>query len=234
MRLERDYGIIMNLKKIRRIMKKYGLICPIRKINPIKSMIKAQQSHKVFENSLNRYFKQGVAKKTLLTDITYITYGKYKRAYLSTIKDSSTNMILAWKLSLTLDVTFVLETVNQLIDFYGTELNNQVLIYSDQGVHYTSNAYQELLKSKNIKQSMSRKGNCWDNAPQESFYAVLKTEMNLNEYRNYFDVEIAIVEYVNYYNYDRPQIGLNKKTPYEYDNYLSTAYRSKLLLPAVI
>lgn len=234
MRLERDYGMIMNLKKIRRLMKKYGLICPIRKKNPVKAMMKTQKSHKTFGNTLNRYFKQGVAKKTLLTDITYITYGKYRRAYLSTIKDSSTNMILAWKLSLTLEVDFVLETINQLIDFYGTELNKQVFIHSDQGVHYTSNAYQELLKSNNIGQSMSRKGNCWDNSPQESFFAVLKTEMDLNSYRDYFKLGLAIAEYVNYYNYDRPQIGLNKKTPYEYEQYLSVPYGRELMLPAII
>ena len=234
MRLKRDYGLIMNLKKIRRLMNKYGLICPIRKINPVKAMIRAQHSNKTYDNVLDRNFKQGIAKKTLLTDITYITYGKYRRAYLSVIKDSSTNMILAWKLSNTLELSFVIETVNQLIDFYENELNNNVMIHSDQGSHYTSLAYQKLLKKNGIKQSMSRRGNCWDNAPQESFFAILKTEMDLSFYRNYFDLELEITNYINYYNYDRPQTNLNKLTPYEYDQYLSAPYGRNLKLPAII
>lgn len=127
MRIQRDYGITMNLKRIRRIMRKYKLICPIRKINPVKAMLKANQSHKTYSNVLNRNFTQGVAKKTVLTDITYLTYGNGKRAYLSVMKDSSTNMILACEISLTLELKFVIETVNQLLDNYKKELDMNVI-----------------------------------------------------------------------------------------------------------
>lgn len=68
---------------------------------------------------------------------------------------------------------------------------------------------------------MSRRGNCWDNAPQESFHAVLKTEMDLTKYRTYESLALGINDYIAYYNYDRGQEGLNWKTPYEYDRYLS-------------
>ena len=237
MRLKRDYGIVMNLKKIRRLMKKYGLICPIRKANPIKKILKAQQSNKTYSNILSRNFSQGKAKKTLLTDITYITYGKYKRAYLSVIKDSSTKKILAWQLSLTLQLDFVINTVKLLLDTYKGELDMDVMIHSDQGCHYTSISYQELLKENGIIQSMSRRGNCWDNAPQESFFAIMKTEMDLDYYHTYERLVNGLIDYINYYNYDRPQVGLNELTPQEYEEYLESRTRKYLpitYLPQVI
>lgn len=233
MRIERDYGIIMNLKKIRRLMKKYGLICPIRKINPVKAIIQAQRANKTYGNILDRNFTQGVAKKTLLTDITYLTYGSGKRAYLSVIKDSSTKMILAWQTSLSLEITFVIKTVRQLLEHYQGELDMKVMIHSDQGCHYTSISYQELLKENGIQQSMSRRGNCWDNAPQESFFAILKTEMDLKKYKSYENIAFAITDYINYYNYDRPQKSLHKKTPYEVDQYLTDTTSIKYL-PMII
>jgi len=229
MRLKRDYGIVMNLKKIRRLMNKYGLICPIRKANPIKKILKAQQSNKTYSNVLSRNFSQGKAKKALLTDITYITYGKYKRAYLSVIKDSSTKKILAWQLSLTLQLDFVIETVNLLLENYKGELDMDVMIHSDQGCHYTSIPYQTLLKENGIIQSMSRRGNCWDNAPQESFFAIMKTEMDLNIYNTCEQLVNGLIDYINYYNYDRPQLGLNELTPQEYEEYLES--KTKKYLP---
>lgn len=220
-RLKKDHGINMNLKKIRRLMKKYGLICPIRKINPIKKMIRKQQSDKVYKNIVDRNFLQGRAKMILLTNITYLEYGHGKRAYLSSIKDASTKMILAHQVSLHLDLSFVIQTVKFLIENYEAEFDDNILIHSDQGCHYTSISYQSLLKDSHITQSMSRRGNCWDNAPQESFHAVLKTEMDLSAYSTYEKLALGIADYISYYNYDRGQEGLNWMTPYEYDQYLS-------------
>jgi transposase InsO family protein len=235
-RIKRDCGATMNLKKVRRIMKSHGLICTIRKKDPIKAMMKAQQTNRIYPNTLQRQFRQGAAKKVLLTDITYLTYGAQERAYLSTIKDATTKMILASQVSLTLDVGFVLKTIQQLLDMWHGELDCKVMIHSDQGVHYTCSSYQELLKLHNIKQDMSRRGNCWDNAPQESFHAVLKTEMDLKKYHTYEELSEGIISYINYYNYERGQKDLNWKTPYEYDEYLASPikYFPVLYLPSVI
>ena len=116
MTLEHEFGIIMNLKKIRRLMKKYGLICPIRKANPYRRMAKAMATNNYHDNILNREFYTNTPGSHLLTDITYIFYGPNRdKAYLSTIKDSATREILAYKLSKTLDVDFVLETVKSLM-----------------------------------------------------------------------------------------------------------------------
>jgi len=170
MTLEGQFGIVYNLKRIRRIMKKYGIICPIRKANPYRRMMKATQEHRVLPNLLNRQFKQNIPGKVLLTDITYLFYGNGRKAYLSTVKDSSTNEILAYHLSdkMTLDIS--IDTIHKLINNRQVKLDKDAFIHSDQGVHYTSPVFQFIVKSYKLKQSMSRRGNCWDNAPQESFF----------------------------------------------------------------
>lgn len=161
--------IIMNVKKIRRLMKKYNLFCPIRKANPYRRMAKALQTNNVADNILNREFRKHGPRTVLLTDITYIPYNN-TRCYLSTVLDAFTKEILAYVLSGSLEVDFVLETVNILIEKHGISLSAETLMHSDQGCHYTSYSFIQILKDKNLRQSMSRKGNCWDNAPQESFF----------------------------------------------------------------
>jgi putative transposase len=106
MTLKGQFKIIYNLKRIRRIMKKYEIICPIRKANPYRRMAKATKEHTFLPNLLNREFKQNTPGKVLLTDITYLFYDIGKKAYLSTIKDGSTNEILAYNVSdrITLDI----------------------------------------------------------------------------------------------------------------------------------
>lgn len=215
-------------------MKKYGLVCSIRKANPNKAILKANRSNRTYKNIISRYFKQGVALKTLLTDITYLTYGNGRRAYLSTIKDSSTNMILAYSVSTTLEMSFVINTVKILIEDYGQEFDMNICIHSDQGSHYTSLSFQHLLKVNGIKQSMSRRGNCWDNAPQESFFGHAKDELHLKECNSFNDLETEIDDYISYYNYDRPQWTMNRMTPYEYHQYLTTGHTDSLQLPACV
>lgn len=234
MRLKRDKGIVMNLKKIRRLMKKYDLICPIRRANPVKAILKKQQVKNRYDNVLNRGFNTGAAKKAVLTDITYLTYGNDKKAYLSVMKDATTKMILSWQISQSLALDFVEQTIVDFILEHGKKFHENILVHSDQGCHYTSHMFQNLLKEHGIIQSMSNKGVCWDNAPQESFFAILKTEMDLRNYNTYEKVSMAIAEYIGYYNYDRPQEGLHKMTPYEYDEYLTYPFYHDLQLPMII
>jgi putative transposase len=165
MTLQNEFGIIMNRKKIQRIMRKYNIICPIRKANPYKRIAKATIEHRVVPNKLNRNFKQNTPGKVLLTDITYMPYSNNKTAYLSTIKDSSTNEILAYNLSNSLAIDIVNDTINNLIRLKTIKLHKDVFIHSDQGSHYTSPIFQNLLKKINLGQSMLRRGNCRDNAP---------------------------------------------------------------------
>lgn len=212
---------IMNIKKIRRLMEKYGLRCPIRKANPYRRMAKAIQTNTIAENLVKRKFTEYGARKVLLTDITYLSYeGKY--CYLSTILDAYTRQILSYVLSDSLEVDFVLETVEQLIKEHGIELSKETLIHSDQGCHYTSTSFIQLLKNKELRQSMSRKGNCWDNAPQESFFGHMKDEVDLSECKTFREVKKQIDNWMDYYNNHRYQWQLEKLSPNEYYNYITT------------
>lgn len=158
-------------------MKKYGLICPIRKANPYRRMMKALRTSNVAPYRINRNFYEGLPGQKLLTDITYLYYSKTRElACLSTIKDSVSREMLSWELSKSLDVDFVLKTVNKLYQDNLVPINKDTIIHSDQGSHYASKAYQELLSILEIIQSMPRRGNCWDNAPQESFFGHMKDE----------------------------------------------------------
>lgn len=213
--------IIMNIKKIRRLMKKYKLFCPIRKANPYRRMAKALKTNNIADNILNREFKSHGPRMVLLTDITYIPYAN-TRCYLSVILDAFTKEILAYVLSDSLEVDFVLETVNILIEKHGISLSTETLVHSDQGCHYTSYSFIQILKDKQLRQSMSRKGNCWDNAPQESFFGHMKYEIDLSKCKSFDDVKIIIDDWIDYYNNERYQWGLAKLSPVEYYNYIIT------------
>lgn len=216
-----DPPVVMNLKKIRRLMEKYGLKCPIRKANPYRRMAKAIKTNNVAENLLNRQFTAYGPRKVLLTDITYIPYnGTF--CYLSTILDAYTKQVLSYVLSDSLEVDFVLETVNKLIRDHGIELDKETLIHSDQGCHYTSTSFIRLLKDEQLRQSMSRKGNCWDNAPQESFFGHMKDEIDVSGCTKFREVNVIVDDWMNYYNTERYQWQLAKLSPDEYYKYITT------------
>ncbi len=219
--LHMDPPIIMNVKKIRRLMKKYNLFCPIRQANPYRRMAKALKTNNVADNLLNREFKIHGPRIILLTDITYLPYNG-TRCYLSTILDAYTKEILSYVLSESLEVDFVLETVNQLIDNHGISLTTKTLVHSDQGCHYTSYCFIQILKDKELRQSMSRKGNCWDNAPQESFFGHMKDEINISKCKKFNEVKEIIDDWIYYYNHERYQWDLAKLSPCEYYEYIIT------------
>lgn len=215
-------GIIMNVKKIRRLMKKYGLRCPIRQANPYRRMAKALRTNTIAENVVNREFKKG-ARKVLLTDITYLLYAD-KRCYLSTILDAYTHEILAYETSINLKVDFVLETVDQLMRVHGSTLDNETIVHSDQGSHYTSYAFVDRLQDLAFVQSMSRRGNCWDNAPQESFFGHMKDHIKTKvaNCKTYEEVKSVVDDFIDYYNNDGYQWELLKLSPVEFYNYINT------------
>lgn len=110
--LHRDPAVVMNVKKIRRLMNKYGLKCPVRKANPYRRMAKALRTSNVAPNLLNREFRAHGRRMVLLTDITYLPYGSAgERSYMSAILDAFTKQLLAYVVSDSLEVDFVLETV---------------------------------------------------------------------------------------------------------------------------
>ena len=215
--------VIMNLKKIRRLMKKFNLVCPIRGINPYRQMARAIKTNHVAPNIVNRDFKSRGARKVLLTDITYLFFENGK-CYLSTVLDAVTHEILAYQLSVSLQVDFVIDTITELKQKYGCELDNTVIVHSDQGCHYTSRAFIQKLHDESFVQSMSRKGNCWDNAPQESFFGHMKDEIAalIADCETFIEVMKIVDDWMDYYNNDRYQWDLLKLSPAEYYTYLKT------------
>lgn len=221
--LRHNPPVVMNIKKIRRLMKKYGLFCKIRVANPYKRMIKAIKSNRMFDNTLNREFRNHGARTILLTDITYIRLND-GFAYLSVILDAYTKECLSHVLSPNLQLDFVLETVNQLMKNHGKELHTDALLHSDQGIHYRAIKFVTLIKDLDLRQSMSRKGNCWDNSPQESFFGHMKDDIKdkVKKCHTYEELKQVIGEYIDYYNNERYQWDLAKLSPVEYYKYITT------------
>lgn len=224
-------GILMNVKKIRRLMRKFGLQCPIRKANPYRRMAKALRTSNVADNLVNREFEKHGPRSILLTDITYIPL-KDSYCYLSTILDAFTKQVLSYVLSESFQVDFVLKTVEQLIETHGISLTKETIIHSDQGAQYTSIRFINLVKDSQLRQSMSRRGCCWDNAPQESFYGHMKDELagHIQHWETFADVKQSIDDWMDYYNNDRYQWDLAKLSPNEYYKYITTGvYPDKMI-----
>ena len=220
--LRHEPPVLMNLKKIRRLMHKYNLKCPIRKANPYRRMMKALKTSNIAPNILNREFKEHGLRAVLLTDITYLKRQDGGFSYLSAIMDAGSKEILAYVVSPSLEVDFVLQTVELLIEHHGGELKTDVLLHSDQGSHYTSHKFVELLKDKELRQSMSRRANCWDNAPQESFFGHMKEEIDLSQCVTHEQIAAVIDDWIDYYNNERYQWDLAKLAPSEYYIYITT------------
>lgn len=207
----------MNHKKIQRIMRKYGLIVNVRRKNPYKMMMKKSLEHRTLPNKLQREFRQLAPFKVFCTDITYIPFC-HGFVYLSVIKDIASGEVMAWNLSVNLEMTFVIGTIRKM------KLNSyeNILIHSDQGFHYTNPKYIEIVKELKMNQSMSRKGNCIDNAPIESFFGHMKDELDYKSCQTFEELRLAINKYMRYYNHERKQWTRKKMTPVAYRNHLLT------------
>ncbi len=149
---------------------------------------------------------------------------KHSEPYLSTILDACTKQVLSYVLSESFQVDFVLKTVEQLVENHGISLTKETIIHSDQGAQYTSVKFINLVKDSRLRQSMSHRGCCWDNAPQESFYGHMKDKLGdvIPTWQNFEDVKKAIDDWIDYYNNDRYQWDLAKLSPNEYYEYITT------------
>jgi len=205
--LKISHKLTVNHKKVYRIMKEKNIQSKVRR-----KFKKPKNQSIIKENILNRDFKSTKPGQKFATDITYIPTQR-KMIYLSTIIDLFNNEPVAWNLSDSQDKSLSIDTIEILSKKYDLEGS---IIHSDQGVHYTNKDYIELLEKLKVKQSMSRKGNCWDNAKVESFFGHFKSEtihiMN-RKLKDLNDVKQITEEYMDYYINHRPQKKLGGLPP---------------------
>lgn len=213
--LERDFDLVVNLKRIYRIKKKLGLVTLRRRKNKYQSFNFKNEQHKAVPNLLRQNFKTPKGNKIFSVDITYLDYGASKRAYLFASKDLKTREIVYHSLSERMFIDELVLDFEKCLFQVPLQIRRNLTIHSDQGGHFTSGRFRNLLKSLEITQSMSRKGNCLDNAPIESFFGMLKDEADYSQCSSFTELKKQIDEYIRYYNNERPQWGLKRKTPAE-------------------
>lgn len=210
--LNRVYGIIVNSKRVRRVMKEAGLQSVVRKKKKFK---KDQGAVYKYDNLLARNFYSSRPNDKMVTDITYISTGRGK-VFLSMVKDLFDNSIRGYCVSRNNDLKLVADTLRETFTNIKTDNDKPVLLHSDQGFQYTSKLYERLTSQYGITPSMSRKGNCFDNAAAENFFSHLKSELiNRVKLKDYEEAKKAIDDYIRYYNNERIQVKL-KMAPLEY------------------
>ena len=198
--LKIEYGVIYNHKKVIRIMNKYNIKPEyIRRLRPNFGYKRIEENIK--PNLLKRNFKTNALNKIWDTDITYLIF-KGKRLYLSTIIDLFDRHVISYKVSKFNNNQLVIDTLNEAIkkekDVHG------LIIHSDQGFQYTSNEYKAICESNGITISMSRKGTPIDDAPIESWHALLKKEtLYNNDITSLQEYQKLVEEWILFYNTTR-------------------------------
>jgi putative transposase len=204
-------GIIINHKTVLRLMKSLGLksIIRVKKYNSYKG-----EQGKIAPNILERNFKATAPNQKWATDITQFNISG-KKLYLSPIIDLFNGEIISYELTerpVFSQVTMMLKKA-----FKKIPNNTNLTLHSDQGWQYQMKQYQHLLKKKGIIQSMSRKGNCLDNAIIENFFGILKSELfYIQKFISVEELKYEIKQYINYYNNERIKSNLNKMSPIKY------------------
>lgn len=216
MELQEEYGMVINHKRVYRLCKELGIKSIIRKKRkyPNYNQYKRIEPETIAPNLINRNFSAEKPNQKWVTDITTFQIEENK-LHLSAILDLYNNKIIAYKLGRNTETILVIKTVYEAIQ---KEKDVQsVILHSDRGTQYTSKLYQDTLESYDIKSSMSRSGNPYDNACIESFFSHLKTEAFYPySVQSIEDLEARIHEYINYYNNSRRQKRLNRQSPVNY------------------
>ena len=213
--IQREEGVVMNHKKIARLKRVYGLSTRIRIKNKYKQFAKKKSEHESCPNILERNFKDLRPDQVYSTDVTILRYAG-KRAYLAAVKDVGTREIVGASVSHRIDVELTNTAMKKALDRLSQESRSKLLVHSDQGFNFTHSSFRSLLSANGVLQSMSRKGNCLDNAPIESFFGLFKDHLDLRGCRTLEEVEKKVTRVLHYYNNDRPQVGLKKMPPSEY------------------
>jgi putative transposase len=209
--LQDEQGLEINHKAVLRLMRKLGIRSVARKLVPYRK-VEDLGSYHCYPNLLERDFTASAPNQKWVTDITYIRTQK-GWAFLSIIKDLFDGFIVGHVVHERNDMPLVLRTLQQAKE--NEKVTDGLVLHSDQGTQYTSHAYHVLTSQYNITPSMSRRGNCWDNAPAENFFSHIK-----EEYLRHFPLpsfeqaKQLVAAYIHFYNYERIQLK-TRQTPYQ-------------------
>lgn len=206
------YGVVMNGKKVLRIMTKYNIMPVYHKKAKNKIRYKRIEEN-VRTDLIKRKFNTSEPNKVWVTDITYLIFNG-KRAYLSTILDLYDRKVVAYQISKRNDIKLVIDTLNEAIQIQKDVTG--LIIHSDQGFQYTSYEYKAICASKGILISMSRKGTPIDDSPMESFHSILKKETLYNDnsitsLEKYIEL---VKQWIYFYNTTRLKGKKQKKKTY--------------------
>lgn len=212
MNIKTAYGLCLTNKTVYRYMK----------LNQIQSIVRRKKhgypktSNHEIPNLLQRNFNTDRPNKKWSIDISYI-FCRDGLNYLCAIKDMYDKSIISWQLSPFIDFKLVMDTIEHAIDKIPYEQRKELILHSDQGWHFTNKVYQQKLLDNDIIQSISAKGSSVDNAPIESFFAIIKTEcIYLQENLYLKNLEFVIAEYIYYYNNERLQVKIKELTPLQF------------------
>jgi len=219
MQLQRD-GVVASKRRVERLMRGLGLVA--RRPRSFVTTTRADGTHRVEPNILRRDFTASQPNERWVSDITYVQTDE-GWAYLAVILDLCSRAVVGWSLDAEMPATLALRALDMAVR--RRRPARGLLHHSDRGAQYTSAEYRAKLAALGIEASMSRKGNCWDNAVAESFFATLKTELvhtrrwsSRNELRN------AVFEYIeSFYNRRRLHSSLGYRTPAEVEQQLAAA-----------
>ena len=207
----RSEGIVINHKTVQRLMAEMGLYGRRRK-----SGYKSYKGEvgRIAPNIINRDFLATAPNQKWSTDVTEVKIDD-KKIYISPILDMFNGEIISYSISDSPDLEMVMSMLRKA--FRKTDVPEGLVLHSDQGWHYQHHRYQKALKDKKIVQSMSRKGNCLDNAMMENFFGLMKNELlYLRDWDSVEQFKKELIKYIHYYNNDRIKLRLNGKSPVKY------------------
>jgi putative transposase len=213
-KLKELYGLIISRKRISNIMKDLNLKVKMKR--KYKNTTDSNHNLPIVPNILNRDFYASAPDEKYVGDITYIATGE-GWLYLATVIDLYSRKVVGWSMDDTMKVSLVNDALNMAIQ--QRKPLKGLLWHTDRGSQYASYSHKDLLVKNNITHSMSRKGNCWDNAVAESFFKSLKNEL---VYQTYFytkkQAKRELFEYIEfYYNRTRSHSYLNNLSPSKFE-----------------
>ena len=215
-----DMGFPAGKNRVARRMKRAGLRSIVRR--KYRATTDSKHSHPVADNLLERDFTTGGPDKVWVSDITYIATTR-GWLYLTVFIDLFSRMVVGWALSSSLSAEMVLTALNRGIR--NRRPSAGLIIHSDRGVQYACKDFRKVLEKHRFVQSMSRKGDCWDNAVAESFFGIIKSELIHHEnFKGPQDTLEAVFEYIDiFYNRKRKHSTLGYKTPDQFEQAIKSA-----------